>query len=1175
MRSNVTLLVALIGLVGLAATGRADPPPANERGQYEQALQRYRAVGDRQGELRVLKAIRTAQYDRKQFDQVVVTAEQALAIQRELHDRAGEAIELRELGVARVELQQLPQALVAFKAAHAIQRELGLRDELAMTLDWIGVAHGRAKQYSESLVAFREALLLHQAQRDLGKTAITLHLMGDMHLAQAQLSEAVETYERSMRARAEAGDRKGEAGARKSVGFALFLKSQDAQAVRVLRPAVALQLELGDKPKAALLLQVIATAHTRLGKRQEAIAAYQELLALQRQLGDRKGEAESLQDIAMQYVLLAQHPIALQYIREALPIQKEVGNQKGIAKCLQIIGVAGAMLGSQQQAVEVFQESLPYWRALGDRGGEAQTLHTLGSLHGALGDPQRQIDRYAQALEIWRETKNGAQEASTLLRLGAAHLTLGQYDRALDHVQRALQLHRDRADQAGQAAALGTLARIHAALDQDPQALARLQEALALQRLVGDRRGESESLQDLALRQSLLGRKAEARQNLEAALPILQGLHDRRGEAFALSWIAVFAREAGRAQEAQQTFDAALAVTRDAKDRIAEATVRLMRGDHLALAARPELAEKEYAQALSLFEAAGDRAAEQQTLVRSSQVQRQLGKYAAAVASLRRATTILEETRASLRATTAKMAYVGRELDAPALLVGLLAELAQDGAGNQNQAAPPFALPEAGTDYVTAALHYHERWKARTLVELLARARGAEWRAPIDPRTLDEERTLLGKQRSALEAQEQPDGNPDEKKQRLAETTRALGELVARMRQAKDPATRAYATLKYPDPVRVDQIPLAANEALLEYAVLDRETLLWVVERGRKARLYRLPLPAKQVTERVRDLRQLLTSSGPATARGAVVEGVPAGPDAQRRREQLQAQLYNELLAPALAELDAGKRLIVVPDQALLSLPFEVLTRPTATGSQYVGAQWAIQYYPSATALAINRQARPGAAPGPRRAVLGVGDPAYGAKFAALPATRHEILAIGKLFGMGASSPGILLGASARESTLKELGRSGELARYDYVHLATHGVLREEVPALGQAALVLSLGAAGNDDGFLTMNEILELPLHAELVVLSACQTGRGQEVRGEGVVGLTRAFLHAGTRSIVVSLWSVADESTAQLMTRFYHHLIASKLDKAEALRRARVDLMATHPHPFHWAPFVLVGER
>jgi len=330
-------------------------------------------------------------------------------------------------------------------------------------------------------------------------------------------------------------------------------------------------------------------------------------------------------------------------------------------------------------------------------------------------------------------------------------------------------------------------------------------------------------------------------------------------------------------------------------------------------------------------------------------------------------------------------------------------------------------------------------------------------------------------------------------------------------------------------------------------------TLIWIVEPHR-TRLVVAPLGAAAVRDHVSSVRSSLEDETPLPV--TVLE-----------------TLYDALLAPALDGAGEQTKLILAPDESLALLPFELLCHRHEGAWRYVADDWEPSYYPSGTLLALARlqqQSRRTYA----HPLLAFGDPDYaGTDFLRLENSRQEVLWIADLLRVERTSPHIRLDEQACESALKDLSRGGELATYRYLHFATHGVLPAEAPEVGQPALVLS-SADATEDGFLTMDEVFGLQLAADLVVLSACQTGLGEEVPGEGVVGLTRAFFHAGTRSAVVSLWRVDDESTSAFMVTLYDQL-AKGTDKAAALRAARAATRASFPDPFCWAPFILVGER
>jgi CHAT domain-containing protein len=194
---------------------------------------------------------------------------------------------------------------------------------------------------------------------------------------------------------------------------------------------------------------------------------------------------------------------------------------------------------------------------------------------------------------------------------------------------------------------------------------------------------------------------------------------------------------------------------------------------------------------------------------------------------------------------------------------------------------------------------------------------------------------------------------------------------------------------------------------------------------------------------------------------------------------------------------------------------------------------------------------------------------ARGMRFDPLPYARVEVKSIAAQFPKTAAQ--LCLGREATESSLKR----ERLERFSQIHFATHGLIDERVPA--RSGVILSLVGEKQEDGVLQMSEIFNLDLNADLVVLSACQSGLGKVVRGEGMVGLTRAVMYAGADSIVVSLWNVRDSSTAEFMKGFYRHLRAGK-PKAVALRQAKLDMLRSdklaYRHPYFWAPFVLAGK-
>jgi CHAT domain-containing protein len=314
--------------------------------------------------------------------------------------------------------------------------------------------------------------------------------------------------------------------------------------------------------------------------------------------------------------------------------------------------------------------------------------------------------------------------------------------------------------------------------------------------------------------------------------------------------------------------------------------------------------------------------------------------------------------------------------------------------------------------------------------------------------------------------------------------------------------------------------------------------------------------------------------------------------------EQAGQALYRTLIAPVEVNLKDAKHLIIAPDGALQVLPFEALIRPASRQSAAGGGaasssepRWLVQDFSISEAPSISALAAiaAGQSAAPRsRQLLAFGDPIYpatlgpqpdggsktasvqerGMRLTALPSTRIEVNSIAALYPSAGTR--VYLGKDAREEAVK----AEALDQYRYLHFAAHASIDDTRP--GRSGIVLSIDPASREDGILRADEVMALHLNADLVTLSACSTGLGKVLRGEGIVGLTRAFFFAGARSVAASLWNVNDEATATLMRSFYGGL-NSGLTRDDALRNAKLALVGSSDRhlrdPYYWAPFVLVG--
>jgi CHAT domain-containing protein/Tfp pilus assembly protein PilF len=829
---------------------------------------------------------------------------------------------------------------------------------------------------------------------------------------------------------------------------------------------------------------------------------------------------------------------------EAARLYHTLGERAKEAVCLLGAGAFSHHLGDLRKALEYYGQALPIFQVVGDRAWEAATLNNIGLVYFFLGERQKALEYFTQALAIARAVGNRAGEATTLNNIGRVYDDLGEKQKALEYYTQALAIIRAVGDRAREAGALSYIGQVYDALGEKQKALEYYTQALALRRAVGDRAGEATTLNNIGKVYSDLGEKQKALEYFTQSLAIFRAVGDRGSEATLLTNIGRVYYDLGERQKALEYFT----------------------------------------QALDIVRAVGFREGEARTLGNIAAIERDRGNLGEARTRIEAALDLIEAVRAQAPGPELRATFLASYRDYYELYIDLLLR--------QHEREP-----DKGHDRV--AFQASERARARSLLELLAEAR-VDVRQGIAPELKERERAVHARlaaiQSRLLQAYRQP--HPDaaqiaalEAEFKRADAEREQVEWEIRRRHPR------YAELQYPTPVGVSAVQgmLEEGTALVEYVLLRESGVVFVVTRE-EFRAVRLG-SAKTIREYVEKLREAV-AAGPR--RGAFSNYV------------LHARwLYQELVQPVEAWIEGKRELIIVPDGILYYLPFELLlTSAEGMGGDprrlpYLVRKYAVRYVPSASVWV--GLGRPEAERREwEKTLVAYADPVYGdlegavreawrsafgelAKLPRLPHSRREVQQIARLYP--AADVVLRVGQEAREERVK----SGEAERARYVHFAAHGVLNENKPEY--SGIVLTLGApsalatragetaqraeperAGQreesaEDGLLQVYEVFNLRLNAEVAVLSACETGLGKEVRGEGMVGLTRAFLYAGAEAVVVSLWKVMDPATAELMVRFYRHLRAG-MKKAEALRQARLEMLDQYAHPYYWAAFVLVGK-
>jgi CHAT domain-containing protein/Tfp pilus assembly protein PilF len=883
------------------------------------------------------------------------------------------------------------------------------------------------------------------------------------------------------------------------------------------------------------------------------------------------------------------------------------------AGSLNFLGTVAFRRGDLSTAQDLYNRSL----AIAER--QAPDSLPVGSLllnfgnvalqRGDLGSAERLYQRSLAITE--RLAPTSLQVGTALNNLGNVARNRGELPTAEEFYRRALahrqELAPDSLDVAASLSNLGTVASIrgdYAAADEFYRLAMALQEKLAPQSI-----GFAATLNNRGIVASNRGELVAAEAFQKRSLAIIERVAPGSREvASALTNLGINARRRGELAAAEDFHKRSLAIREklgpgslDVAGSLTNlAAVALYRGD---LATADELFNRSLGLQQKLAPGSLDVASNLENL---GEIARERGDGTTSEQQYQRALAIRQRLAPGSTAEAEILYSLGHlarganrhEIAADYFERAIAALEAQSGRlGGADDVRSGFTAQYAGyfRDYVAVlleldqparAFHVLERSRARSLLAMLAE-RDLVFATDL-PADLARERRLTNTEydrtQSAL-ARLNPAKDSAEI-ERLLTRLRELRDKREEIAQTIRKTSPHFAALHYPQPLDLDRAraSLDTGTVLLSYCVTKEKTFLFVVQPGGRPKappisVFTLPVGESALREKVGAFRRLLQRD---------VEREAGTPSALSAAGQ---ELFETLVKPAHELIAASDRVLIAPDGPLHTLPFAVLVQPADRPRYFV--EWKpLHVVASATVYAELKKTRR-TADATRPIVLAAfGDPKYptvvreqadrianpevraavrsGYTLEPLPASRKEVEGIARLYAGHAAS---YLGEHATEERAKAIGKDVR-----YLHFASHGLLDERFPLNSALALTIpERPAEGEANGLLQAWEIFEqMRIDADLVTLSACETGLGKELGGEGLMGLTRAFQYAGARSVLASLWSVGDDSTAELMTRFYGYLKAGKA-KDDALRTAQIEMIRTQgaqSHPFHWAAFQMSGD-
>lgn len=908
-------------------------------------------------------------------------------------------------------------------------------------------------------------------------------------------------------------------------------------------------------------LRELSAAHAHPQGTVERLDRLESAIRIWRSLGDRRREAEALYQATEILAGLGRTDEAAERFRQDVSLWKELDLPAQLAWTLVESSRVERRFFQGEEAHRNLEEALKLAERAGSTFLELRALQALGRLHER--DPRTAVSYYERAVRLAHESGSRDMEMRCSYQLGYLLDDLAEKQEALRHYEQALQLSRELRQQGVEANALNSMGYLYLSLGDLDKAEEHLEKALALSRNGKDAHRQAAALNNLALAYEKLD-PSKARRLYEDALALGREAGNREIQAKAIGNLALLDLEAGDAAGALERSRGALDLT--GGDTGSEAHLRFVMGKAHRRLGDLESSRRELQSALRLTRERGDRVGEAKMITQLARTERQAGDLTGTLAHLEEGVRLLESIRAEVVEEKLRATFLASRQDTYQLLIDTLMALGRD----------------------AEALQVSEQARARTLLDILTEA-GADVREGADPGLVERERRLLADietlERSRLDLLEKGVGSPE-----VREVTAHLGaalEEEGRVETALRASSPRYAALTQPRPASLAEIQrdvLDGRALLLEYSLGEERSYLWAVT-STSLRSFELP-PRSRIEEAARRWY------------GALVvhpqdEGfAKAGEQARKAADELATML----LGPVEGLL-AGQPLLVVGDGALQYLPFGALpvpTPPAAAGRAPLIARHEVVSLPSASALAVLRRELAGRSPAPKTLAV-LADPVFRPEDSRvirnarrgipgdlrageidprqLPRlffSRREAEAIAKLV------PEAQRFTATGFAATRSVATGGKLASYRMIHFATHGLIDSRRPELSSLVLSLVNEQGEPQNGFLRLHDIYNLELQADLVVLSACQTALGQEIRGEGLVGLTRGFMYAGAARVLASLWSVDDRATSVLMERFYGHMISGGMSPAAALREAQVE-MSRDPRwrsPYYWAGFSLQGE-
>ena len=965
--------------------------------------------------------------------------------------------------------------------------------------------------------------------------------------------------------------------------------------------AAAQQARDAEPIKAARFLNRAARLQLRLNSSKDALIYYQSARAILNRNPDSITLIDTLNGMATVYGQLLKWNKAKEFIDEALETSHKNGSVAGEAEALLTLSEYLSFSSYQEKAISTARRSLELWQSISDKRGMARAWLLLSDFQIVQHNVIEATKSAEAALNISREFNLPDELAGAVISLGFIEYRKGAWQECLSFLSHAQTLIDEKSDPFKMGQISMGIAEAFMESGMPEAGLTKAGEAREFFVQAENARGVAAATWDMGRAHYLRGDHTSAITALEEAKEASEANEDWRLVALCHDYLGRTFVATGEPLRALQEFQVALGIFERLHQPREAARVRALMGRVYEQQGKFDRARQYLTSALQTFERLTDRVNQSAALYALGELELNLNNVDLAEKYLEDSINVTENIR---RVSTSGD------------LMAAISATVHDRYESYIECLMRKHAQHPEQDFAVRAFETSELARARALAEFL-RATQSNLAPGVDPQLAAQEKSI----RQELRVTEDAKLNLMEKsykKEELTAIDAELGTLEIQYKQVIDTIRSrypAYEQITRPAALSLNEIQtrvLPNDETLLlEFSLGEKRSYLWAITRTGFSS-YELPGRAS-IEQSAHGLYELLT----------VLQAKPGESFEAHQERKLQADanlsteitsVSNLLLSP-VAEKLGSKRLIIVADGALQYIPFQALTVPAnGTSKQAITNEreqtpllvdHEIVYEPSASALALVLAERAQRSPAPNSIAV-FADPVFEAddqrvkssgavsppvtdtfqttkvkealrdvglsdgQIPALPASGDEARAI-----MAVAPPGTGLKAIGFDASRSAVYRL-YLAQYRVVHFATHALVNYQHPELSGLVLSMFDENGKSQEGFLSLHDIYNLKLSADLVVLSACNTGLGKEVKGEGLIGLTRGFMYAGASGVTGSLWKVDDEPTGELMGHFYEGMFQRGMTPSAAMREAQLRMLHTKRWraPYYWAAFVIQGQ-